>query len=104
MPTRVKNLLVEVERVQLHGIPQCPWTRFHPGFGHWSANLLGLERRLVRLQDDVIECVGIEYPEVVVVRPRQHVPAEGKIQPISQSSTAGKREDKSGDVVRKWCE
>jgi len=79
MPTRVKNLLVEVERVQLHGIPQRPRTRFDSGLSHGSANLLGLEGRLVCLQNDVIECVGIEYPEVVVVRPRQHVPAEGGI-------------------------
>jgi hypothetical protein len=71
MPTSVQNLLVEVQGVQLHGIPQisrpCSAILGTILSRNGTSDLLGFESRLVRLQDDVAQCVGVIYAEVIVV-------------------------------------
>jgi len=82
MPTRVQDLLVEVQRLHLHRVPQPPRpvlrSQFVPREG--STNLLCLERRFVRLQNNITQRVHIKYSEVVVVRARKHVPERSSYQ------------------------
>jgi hypothetical protein len=78
MPTCMQDLLVEIQRLQLHSIsePRLSRTvlspRFHPR--QWSTNFLSLESRLVCLQYDVAQRLRVVYPEIVVVRACQYVP------------------------------
>ena len=46
----------------------------------WASNLLGLEGRLVRLQDRVLVTglVDVVYTEIVVVRSRQYLAVDGQ--------------------------
>ena len=78
MPAGMKNLLVEVERVLSHVLPQTtgPYAVLSAGLvsRKRAAHLLCLERRLVRLQHDVTAAVDVEYAEVVMIRSRQHMP------------------------------
>lgn len=73
MPACMKNLLVKVQRLQLHCISQpvglhpilrARLTRQRP------TNLLGFEGGLVGLEHNVIERVRVVYSEVIVVGPR----------------------------------
>lgn len=79
MPARVQDLLVEVQRFQGHVLPQSitrpPVLRPSLVTGQRTTNLLRFECRLVRLQYNVIESLAVKYPEVVVVRPGENVPA-----------------------------
>lgn len=98
MPARMEDLLVEVERLLEHGLSEPT------GRGGLRAvlraelavrrdgptHLLRLERRLVRLEHDVVQRVDVEYPEVVVVRACQHVPSRP---PYTCVSTARKTEE-----------
>lgn len=71
MPACVQDLLVEVQSVQRHSLPEPTWSCSvlcpHLVPRYRATDLLRLERRLVRLQNDVIHRVGIVYPEVIVV-------------------------------------
>jgi len=72
MPASVQNLLVEVQRLQLHRVPEASRTR-RTVLGtilsarEGASNLLGFEGRLICLQDNVTQRVGVVYPEVIVI-------------------------------------
>ena len=67
----MQDLLVEIQRLQCHVLPEPTWTHtvLHARLvaREGPADLLGLDRRLVRLQDHVVQGVRIKYPEIVVV-------------------------------------
>ena len=69
VPTRMQDLLVEVQRVRLHRVPKPsgPSPILRSRFTGCAADLLGLERRLIRLENHVLGCVGVVYPEVVMI-------------------------------------
>ena len=82
MPTRVQDLLVEVQRLHLHRVPQSSrpilCSQLVPREG--PTNLLRFERRLVCLQYDITQRVHVEYSEVVVIRARKYVPERSSYQ------------------------
>ena len=73
VPASMQDFLVEVKCIQSHVLPQstrtyavlCSTTKFITR--QRTTDLLGLERRLVCLQNDVVQGVHVVYPEVVVV-------------------------------------
>ena len=79
MPASVQNLLVEVQRLQLHRVPEASRTRRAVlgtilGAREGASDLLGFKGRLVCLQDNVTQRVGVVYPEVIVIGAGQDVP------------------------------
>ena len=71
MPASVEDLFVEIDRVHVHALaPWCPSHRC-PRTSHAVRS----ERRLVRLQQDVVVSLNIIYPEVIMVRPCHHLGA-----------------------------
>jgi hypothetical protein len=78
VPARVKNLLVEVQRVHLHGLTQRPAVLSCGALARRDCTLLNLERRLVRLQDNIGQVLRVVYAEVVVIRAREHMPVNEK--------------------------
>jgi hypothetical protein len=71
MPARMKDLLVEVQRFELHGILQ-PWldsilTAKLLVTCQRPANFLCLECGLVCLQHDIVQCFHVKDAQVVVV-------------------------------------
>ena len=70
VPARVQDLLIEIQGLHRHSLSKPTW----PSILHSElvprkrgTNLLGLESRLVCLQNHVVLPIGIVYPEVVVV-------------------------------------
>lgn len=77
MPARMQDLLVEVQCLKLHGVSQ---PALHAILRsdlavrrQRTTDLLRLERGFVRLQHHVVERVDVEYPQVVVIRSREHM-------------------------------
>lgn len=74
----MQNLFVEIDGIHIHRRTHCahllPSRRWHLG-RFVASNLLGLERRLVGLQNGVGCCFAIVNVEVVVVGSRENVPA-----------------------------
>ena len=82
MPAGMQDLLVEVQRVQRHVFPQAAWPAvLHPDLvpRQRPTHLLRLERRLIRLEYDVIERINVVYPEVVVIRSSEDVPRAQRV-------------------------
>lgn len=80
----MENLLVEVERICDHRLTKGALRAFRARAlvsRERPADLLHLECRFVRLEDHIGERVGIVYPEIIVVRAREDVPAAGSGQP-----------------------
>jgi hypothetical protein len=71
VPARMKNLLVEVQWLELHGILR-PWLDTILSSQllvtcQRTANFLRLECRLVRLQHNIIQCLHVKDAQVIVV-------------------------------------
>lgn len=70
MPARVQDLLIEIQGLHRHSLSKPTWPSIlHSELvpGKRATNLLGLESRLVCLQNHVVLPIGVVYPEVVVV-------------------------------------
>ena len=71
MPAGMQNLLVKIKGVQLHRIPKSTLSILHSSLlARQRPNLFHFEGRFVRLQYDVLQGIGIVYPEIVMVRTR----------------------------------